>query len=814
MKHHDGYVGQRAMTIDDMDAIEEEEAIHEHMLRKSNNPLIMPMAHLLKKGMYFRSDLMISSSNVLIPLPKCMPFPEAYARRRDVNIQVTMKPGARIKQYDFSHLEFSIVLKGPLKTPGLSDKFDIEALMGYLVPYYSKHLINQAKLARASNMRCEERHIIDYGLPELFKIRDDIQTKWLRNSMRANDIHDGNIDVTSDLITMAPTANKITLKARGKGVLPEPPQRRPKGNMFKPPKQAVVLRYEQGQHAGACSFECPPLCGGDPYMIMEAGEEEEETTEEVNAPLFPDHHPSNHQVELYSAEQHQERCDGLMGKITNDKVAAILAYSTHWGIEREGEDFYFTLGTETHLERFSNEALSLDILQILVNLMSNIDQRPMDSHLHNLLLNAMDVDPASYHKTAERIGQAVQEARARKFIGDFMTEGEEIKQQLEDGTFSVKNIFFEIGNFAMYFTFSDSVRRQFAELFDPSPRGTYIINYWGATVRKPRVWIESFLDEFVRELPFAQRVHFEMMRNVCAIVTLTSFLPFILFNKIKHYTTVGILSLAKWGGMTPGSWSTRMLLASVNTMSYLISFAMCCGAAYLAFSGYNLIKDHFKKKTKEKAIVLEGGLPIQTHAHKDLPDDGKRYTHAHVCDDCSDVYVHAHAKHTEEVSRKFVHRCPKCKVKARKNMESSMKGDAQYVPYYPDEEDFGLSDIKMPAGEEAYIEAVQDVEGNIRLEHKSYASDRGRREIRRKIRTESKDKPFVLLEVKEGKVVDVQAALKRPKALETFIEANESPEERRNRFNSWVRIAMANIFHEKKDMLMLSERKWNFNFLQ
>jgi len=59
-------------------------------------------------------------------------------------------------------------------------------------------------------------------------------------------------------------------------------------------------------------------------------------------------------------------------------------------------------------------------------------------------------------------------------------------------------------------------------------------------------------------------------------------------------------------------------------------------------------------------------IAIQDHHHKDIPDDGEKHSHVHQCLSCNELFAHTHKKHPFEVSKRYLHACRRCKIRADK----------------------------------------------------------------------------------------------------------------------------------------------------
>jgi len=165
MDFYDNYSGQRCFYVDDMDMINNEESAAAHIQRKSNVPVILNMADLKKKGMYFMSKVMMSTTNTLYPRPAGIAVNSAYLRRRDVLIEANWASESRVKKTDFSHLVFTI--RDPLlnTNANFTNAMTYPQLVAYLIGRYSHFAIEQTRLIKGMNPSIPIETIYRYNIP-------------------------------------------------------------------------------------------------------------------------------------------------------------------------------------------------------------------------------------------------------------------------------------------------------------------------------------------------------------------------------------------------------------------------------------------------------------------------------------------------------------------------------------------------------------------------------------------------------------------------------------------------------------------------
>lgn len=686
LKHHDGYCGQRCITIDDIDAIEDPEVIHSYMLQKSNNPLVMPMAHLLKKGMYFRSDLMVSSSNVLSPKPKCMPHPEAYTRRRDITLRVTFNDPGKVKNYDYSHASFELIDNRSGITPQRFRKLTYREVVGFLVPAYSTHLINQAKLARASSLKCQERRIYDYGRPLYGAVSAFV------GNMADNDIQ------TSQNFSGRPGDSLM-------GDLIVPVNQSSSFAEDYPNFYTQVLEEEQREwdelragieeEAGTSASAFARWARGS----MEAGEVEQRS-------------PDEPRDEEYFEYNWMQEGDAL--RVQNDTVPAFanaLTMATEWGIKSENGRAYFFLSLDGQDHIFDHLPLTREGATLVLRMMNS---NSLHNRMSEDMLKAYALNPREFEKYTNKV---------RATLEDLVNFGEPNKS--DDNPFMTRRGFVD---FFITQNMSVDIQNFLKDKFVANNFVTRTNLKVARIVSRPRRFVEGILDQLVQGLQTEEVIAFEIQRSLMMSFMLFAMAPTIGFAFLKRYVTRGWFWIWKrFSGSKP--WLCWFIyMAPMITIP--ITLALIAGAGLLAVLGIRTVRQWWSNRSTERNLIEGEAMPIQTHAHKDLADDGKPYIHVHLCEEpnCGDAFTHRHKKRSEEESKKYPHRCPRCRIKIMKQVQQAMAGGTTHVDYFPDESELDPEEAQ--------------------LEHRGYPSSKGKRVPRTRLQLQAKTRS-VRIEARE-----------------------------------------------------------------
>lgn len=686
LKHHDGYCGQRCITIDDIDAIEDPEVINSYMLQKSNNPLVMPMAHLLKKGMYFRSDLMVSSSNVLSPKPKCMPHPEAYTRRRDITFRVTFTNQAKIKAYDYSHAQFELVDNRNPLNPQKFRKLNYRELLGFLVPAYSSHLINQARLARASHLKCEERKIYDYGKP-LYGAVTAMVGKIADRDIRDSKIYEGRTGhfLMEDLVVQVDQSGDIEDYPNFHQQVLDNEQQE-----WDNLREAIAAEQEPGTSANA--FQRWAV--GD----MEAGE----LVVDEREPDPPEEYQEYNWME--PGDELRVAFDGA------PSFALVLGLATEWGIKTENDKAYFFLTLDGKDYIYDHAPLTEAASKIVVKMMQDVAPH---NQLARQMLSTYALNPKEFERYVDKVrGTLNRLIRLHPPSTDYTATGSMVG----------------CVDFMITQLMSVDTRKQLADMFVTHNAST--VNQFEACrmIARPRRFVEGILDELVGGMDMGEMIFFELQRSLMTSFMLFGMAPVFGFSFLKKYVTRG------WFWIWKRFSGDRAWLAWFSYFAPMvtipITLVLIGGASLLAVVGIRTVRQWWSDRSTERNLIEGEAMPIQTHAHKDLPNDGKPYIHVHLCEEpnCGDAFTHRHKKRPEEESKKYPHRCPRCRIKILKQVQQAMAGGTTHVDYFPDESELDP--------EEA------------RLEHRGYPSSKGKRVPRTRLQLQAKTRS-VRIEAKE-----------------------------------------------------------------
>ncbi|YP_010229201.1 polyprotein P1 [Potato virus B] len=150
---YSSYLGQTIMQIDDLSATKTEPAFEGEMLNLvscQEHPL--NMADLADKPIYFRSDFVITSSNLEDVPPSCVRDVEAYRARKCCLIEMRRKPGVQFDP-DNPMTASQMRLKDPMtqmcEGPEAESWIDIEDGITEILNRVARHRDEQERLQRA-----------------------------------------------------------------------------------------------------------------------------------------------------------------------------------------------------------------------------------------------------------------------------------------------------------------------------------------------------------------------------------------------------------------------------------------------------------------------------------------------------------------------------------------------------------------------------------------------------------------------------------------------------------------------------------------
>lgn len=94
--HMDGYCKQKIMVCDDYNLIDDPSWVAKLAPLVSNVPRVLPMAHLLDKGIVQESDIVIKTTNNAYHIPNGVTHAAATLRRNNVVVHVTTRPENKV----------------------------------------------------------------------------------------------------------------------------------------------------------------------------------------------------------------------------------------------------------------------------------------------------------------------------------------------------------------------------------------------------------------------------------------------------------------------------------------------------------------------------------------------------------------------------------------------------------------------------------------------------------------------------------------------------------------------------------------------
>jgi hypothetical protein len=628
---HDNYNGQLIYQIDDGNMLLDGEIAMEAIQRNSNVPMILQMADLRKKGMYFTSKMIITTSNTMYPTIPGITCNDALLRRRNLLIAATWKPeylqreidgvpnvAYRKKEPDFSHMEFA--LYDPMdwkKAKGaLRKHISFKEILEVVVRQHANHLQEQTTFIKGIQPSLELQDV--YTFP-----RDQATTDIIGNYF----------DVIVRDMRMARDKVAPHLKP--------PPQYDGYGNLIDPDLE----------HQGLVEWLFKP-------------------SECVTLPL--DDVPAQFDWERDLSE---EWVDDNHPKMVMDDLTEVQGI----GIHKDRVDMYLYCYTREHCFKCYdlNSPLAENLLKYIVD-HSNFTEDQIKRQFGRTS-GTMRQTKAIFQRVYDRM--ITGSCNVREYLSSQM---EPIYQTAWDFA-----VVLPLGNYACLF-------------------GAEGINMWMRTkMRLAQVQqLQQKIDEhIITFLPPAETVLFLYVRLVASLPFFAKALFYHAMHRyalfIRHYTD----QIADMLGMT--SEHSKQLLA-------IYGMALAAIYCFLGFmlvgmginSIYKKIRDRRKKNArKDKKLNPKTGKPvetanllheedtlrIQTHEHKDLPDDGNQYVHAHACEKCNSVYTHCHKKNSLEWSQQYDHLCHKCMLKRKKKAALDLVAGRE--PDLPTTEDNVTDDI-------------------------------------------------------------------------------------------------------------------------
>jgi len=545
-KFHDNYCHQYVYQIDDGGMTQDPEKAMEAIQRKSNVPYPLVMADLGKKGMFFTSKCLITTSNTMYPKVPGITCNDALLRRRDVLIKATWAPSharSQVKEADFSHMQFSLHYPTdhqrehrPIRT-GMT----IRDLVHYIIVFHGKHLTDQTRFVRGIQPDLELEKVYQYSEAHEAKM-DTIFDKVIADMTNAS------IEVNEYLLNANSLEFQGAAMAYGNNIPDddepsdsedelETPINPEESNVLTIQYQRIGIRSVNGEmyiYGISNNTEYRYMHPDDPtaLAIMEELERQHIAAARELQELFREH-SNSHQA------------------FSNALHAAIVAPRSRW-------------------DRFKEGMRNIGLLTFDLFFTSQIPLTP-------LVASTSPFFSGIYQRTEQRL-------------------------------IAVEN----------YINFQE--RR-----------------LWNAMTNSDRLYYMYF--------------RFFVMFPVYAGAVMS-----IIMRKIMDYSYRAAYAVTRWI-LSRNIW-VKILIGSlgVGYIIYRLTRKDNTSAVKSNQETYNLIHE-------------DDTLRIQDHHHIDLPDDGKRYVHAHMCTKCNMVFTHTHKKNPYEVSVKYDQLCQKCYRKKLRKVE-------------------------------------------------------------------------------------------------------------------------------------------------
>jgi len=716
---NDNYCGQPVFFIDDIDAIDDPEAVMAHMERKSNIPVVLPMARIEKKGIHLLSKIMISTTNVLYPAPKSSQKPKAYQRRRD--ILVDCKKIQEGIQLDHSHLRFDIVpaVEGE-RDRGLPKDLTFEQLGWYCMYEYGEFCLNQRRVLKKSdkNMKIDDVYrypafmIGSKTIPEQIEVllKTELSDEDPENEEEEEGVH-----------YMGNLGRKMQAGMNKNG---------PYNTTQKISKEELEMKefdIEMRRISNLVVQLMDDCCYADTTETnfeMFTTSLAKRLPGFVNSEKILDYNKVYFHTKKYMTEVSQARFESLL--IDNGEV--LYADEECW--EMFGTTHEVMIEED---EKVSGMTGVLDPESIDRVGITAYDGKPYvfyDSEGFRFFINYDQEIAGAILKAYERVAsQAVHKnkdslmAKIKKMYqitGEYLNPDDDgILTLLTSGLISIvswKDIdgLFEVAGILTEWDF----------LIKASRKAQTVREGVIMKMKIPRNMYEEAEEHLYEGSSGLTIIIRGILKNLVLLFEIIVFTPFNLINYIKN----AIYKLKMW--------LNQKLAKYIGT--YYSSIVILLGASL--FLGYmyskNVDEARTSIKSRKPGQKMESGdsLKIQGHDHMDVPDDNEIHNHIHLCEKCGEVFSHSHKKHSLEFSEKFVHWCKKCMRKKLNEAINAAHSTTQSVD--------------MPMGEESTVPAEKPSEFKT-MESKGYMDERSKKKPRRVIRLEG-----ALLDSIKKKTVD------------------------------------------------------------
>jgi len=553
---HDNYCHQYVYQIDDGNMVNDAEVAMEGIQRKSNVPMVLQMADLKKKGMYFTSKAIITTSNTLYPHITGITCNDALLRRRDVLIEAVWAnqtndgtPFDKTKAANFSHLRFNI--KNPCDKNrterSIKTLLTFEECLAYVIIHHGQHLAAQAAFVKG----------IQPDVPI-----DTIYTYTSQNMHTINRIFG---EIVEDM------ANGPTLA----------------GDFIVPVVDPLIVNPIE-------------LQGGGQSTLM----------------------------------QHVDR-----RVLVDDEESVVTVIQ------------YVTIGVRVSNGYFQAHGMrpdgTLDIFEDLGSPMALAIIEEITRQANNVTLDEI----RTIYNTRDSMGRRIWEVLRRPRSANAAAICRAWDQDIRAITGAAMDLVLTLpmDRHAAHYTGNEERYERTAERLESFQRS-----------------IDNTYYDLIAELPTINRIALMINRQVQMVPIYATAGLYVVIRKIGEQIAKCAAFMFNWCRSHP-------YLA-------LIAGLVCSGMMYMMYKQRDkttTAKRH-KHNTSINLVTESGEMIIQDHHHKDVPDDGEKYAHVHLCEKCNMAYTHVHKKNSYEHSLQYDHLCYGCmKRKERKAVHDLQNGVKQ-----------------------------------------------------------------------------------------------------------------------------------------
>lgn len=624
-KFHDNYMHQYVYQVDDGGMRNDAEIAMESIQRKSNVPYILEMADLKKKGMYFTSRCIITTSNTGYPNVNGITCNDAILRRRDMVLEAKFKPGYTSKRADFSHLEFNIM--PPMGTGNMAP---IKTGLTFLA------VLHEVIITHGNLMASQARFV--KGIDSAVAV-DKVYTYTHADTVLSEKIYER---IVNDMIDGSAEANNFIVKANtlAENIIPGPAEG---------PEAAEGMVLHGG---GLSSMRRQGIQRRTYFMQQLPNDDDEEEDYFHDAVADPDPLAPG-----FGAPPHSN----IARVAVDPNATAVVAMFRTVGLRTIGGSQIVAYGitydpgtdiTEMHMYEDVDDPMTHAIIDEVA--------RQFNQYTPAMVRANFGVQSHTFINRVLRLFRVT-------------TPSHVVARRVWNGLSAIGLRVFDL---YVALPYSRSGAEWMARL---SPIGIAVHASWRRTqMRLDRTgdWINRREREMEHRMPTHYRITYQLHR-------LLTVMPSWCVWKFADFCAKIVYKVIDL---------TAKLVAKIMALSPTMKIigAILCGGFILY--KYNQ-KDEPAKTTKIKGtenLMLESDtMRIQDHHHHDVPDDGQRYVHVHLCDKCNMAFTHMHKKHTFEQSSLYSHLCRRCySRKLNKAAHDLMEGKKEVeVPKIEGEEE-------------------------------------------------------------------------------------------------------------------------------